>query len=71
LKFIDDFYSFYNEGQNEYDFAIDLEDIAFWLEVKKGHLKTLLENNFVKNRITLKPSLRKNYLEQEQIILKL
>lgn len=50
LKFIDDFYSFYNEGQNEYDFTINLDDIAFWLEVKKGHLKTLLENNFVKNQ---------------------
>jgi hypothetical protein len=49
-KFIDDFYSFYNEGQNEYDFTINLDDIAFWLEVKKGHLKTLLENNFVKNQ---------------------
>jgi len=28
-KFIDDFYSFYDEGQNEYDFTINLEDIAF------------------------------------------
>ena len=33
-KFIDDFYGFYDEGQNEYDFTIDLEDIAFWLKVQ-------------------------------------
>lgn len=59
-KFIDDFYSFYNEGQNEYDFTIDLDNIAFWLEVKKGHLKTLLENNFVKNQdyIETKPPIK-------------
>jgi hypothetical protein len=35
-RFIDDFYSFYNEGKNEYDFAIDIENIAFWLDVKKN-----------------------------------
>ena len=49
-KFIDDFYSFYNEGKNEYDFAIDIENIAFWLDVKKEHLKRLLESNFAKNQ---------------------
>jgi len=49
-KFIDDFYSFYDEGQNEYDFSIDLDDITYWLEVQKGHLKTLLEKNFLLNQ---------------------
>src|SRR6056300_916714 len=59
-KFIDDFYSFYNEGQNEYDFTINLDNIAFWLEVQKGHLKTLLESNFVKNQdyIETKPDVK-------------
>jgi len=49
-KFIDDFYSFYNEGQNEYDFTINLDDIAFWLEIRKDNLKRLLETNFIKNQ---------------------
>ena len=41
-KFIDDFYSFYNEGKNEYDFTIDIENIAFWLDLRKDNLKRLL-----------------------------
>ena len=49
-KFIDDFYSFYNEGKNEYDFAIDIENIAFWLDLRKDNLKRLLESNFAKNQ---------------------
>ena len=48
-KFIDDFYSFYDEGKNEYDFIISLELISKWLNVRKDHLKTLLISNFVKN----------------------
>ena len=56
-KFIDDFYSFYDEGMNEFDYSIDLEKIAFWLSVQKAHLKTLLESNFIENEdyIILKP----------------
>ena len=45
-KFIDDFYSFYDEGKNEYDQSINLETIAKWLNVKKEHLKRLLIDNF-------------------------
>ena len=45
-KFIDDFYSFYDEGKNEYDKTINLENISKWLNVKKGHLKRLLIDNF-------------------------
>ena len=45
-KFIDDFYSFYDEGKNEYDYTVDLEKLAFWLEVRKEHLKDLLVANF-------------------------
>ena len=44
--FIDDFYGFYDEGQNEYDYVVDLEKLANWLEVKKENLKRLLEDNF-------------------------
>ena len=45
-KFIDDFYSFYDNNKNEYDYTINIDNLTFWLEVKKGHLKTLLESNF-------------------------
>jgi hypothetical protein len=27
------FIVFYNEGKNEYDFTINLDNIAFWLDV--------------------------------------
>ena len=45
-KFIDDFYSFHDEGKNEYDKTINLENIASWLNVRKDHLKRLLIDNF-------------------------
>lgn len=48
-KFIDDFYTFYDEKMNIYDYSIDLEIIAEWLEVRKEHLKRLLFSNFSKN----------------------
>jgi phage anti-repressor protein len=47
--FIDDFYSFYDNNQNEYDYTIDLNKLAFWLEIRKGHLKDLLVSNFAEN----------------------
>lgn len=49
-NFIDDFYSFYDEGKNEYDFTINIELISKWLNVKKENSKRLLESNFVKNQ---------------------
>ena len=45
-SFIYDFYSFYDEGKSEYDYTINLELIAKWLDIKKGHLKDLLKSNF-------------------------
>jgi len=48
-KFIDDFYSFYDDGQNEYDYVIDLEKLAYWLTLRKDNLKVLLESNFEEN----------------------
>ncbi len=48
-KFIEDFYTFYDEGKNEYDFTISLELVSNWLNVRKDHLKTLLISNFSKN----------------------
>ncbi len=49
-KFIDDFYSFYDEGKNEYDKTINLDTIAIWLDVRKDHLKRLLQVNFDDNK---------------------
>ena len=49
-KFIDDFYSFYNDGKNEYDFVINIDNIAYWLDLRKDNLKRLLESNFIKNQ---------------------
>ena len=46
-KFIDDFYSFYDEGKNEYDQTIKLDNICKWLNVRKDHLKRLLKDNFI------------------------
>jgi phage anti-repressor protein/predicted GIY-YIG superfamily endonuclease len=48
-KFIDDFYTFYDEGKNEYDFTIKLDLVATWLNVRKDDLKRLLISNFNKN----------------------
>ena len=48
--FIDDFYIFFDEGLNEYDYTIDLNNIAKWLDIRKGHLKELLTNNFIENQ---------------------
>ena len=45
-EFIDDFYSFYDEGKNEFDYTINLEKLAIWLDIKKFHLFRLLQSNF-------------------------
>ena len=56
--FINDFYGFYDDNKNEYDFSIDLEKMAKWLEIRKDNLKRLLEANFIENQdyIQTKPS---------------
>ena len=41
---------FYDEGKNEYDYAINLDNIAKWLELRKGHLKDLLVSNFIEDQ---------------------
>jgi hypothetical protein len=46
-QFIDDFYSFYDEGKTEYDQAIDLNNVAKWLNVRKDNLKKLLKTHFI------------------------
>ena len=49
-NFINDFYTFYDEGKNEYDFTIRLELIGIWLNVRKDHIKRLLKTNFILNQ---------------------
>ena len=48
--FIDDFYSFYDEGKNEYDYTINLNNISKWLELRKDNLKVLLVSNFIEDQ---------------------
>ena len=45
-QFIDDFYSFYDDGHNEYDYTINLEKLAFWLKVQKRHLRKNIMLNY-------------------------
>ncbi len=49
-NFINDMYSFYDDAKNEYDFSIDLDKMAKWLEIRKDNLKRLLEANFSENQ---------------------
>lgn len=49
-QFIDDFYSFYDSNKNEYDFIIDLDKMAKWLDTKKDNIKRLLIANFIENQ---------------------
>jgi len=46
-QFIDDFYSFYDEEKTEYDQAINLNNVAKWLNVQKYNLKKLLKIHFI------------------------
>ena len=41
-KFIDDFYSFYDEGKNEYDMSIDLEKLVEWLGSTEKSSETII-----------------------------
>jgi phage anti-repressor protein len=47
-EFIDDYHTFFDEKADELFWTINLCDIAKWLDIKKGKLKELLTNNFIK-----------------------
>jgi superfamily II DNA or RNA helicase/phage anti-repressor protein len=57
-KFIDVIYKFYNE--NTTNFVINLDNISFWLEIRKDNIKRLLNFNFVINQdyIEIKPDVK-------------
>jgi hypothetical protein len=63
-NFITDFFGFQKKTlYNKYEpFTIDLDDIVFWLETTKGHLKETLNSNYYKNLdfITVKNLLQDN-----------
>ncbi len=44
-KFIDDFFGLYNPN-DKYNFAINLEIIAKWMDTNKGDLKETLVNSY-------------------------
>ena len=58
-NFIDFYFIFYNNNDTN-NFIINLDNVAFWLEVQKGHIKTLLNSNFVINQdyIEIKPEVK-------------
>lgn len=48
-KFIDDFYGLYKPG-DKYNFCIDLQVVANWLETKKGNVKKTLIASYIENK---------------------
>ena len=63
-NFIDDFYTFYDEGKNEYDFTIKLELISTWLNVRKDHIKRLLQSNFSQDQDYIENKLLESILSE-------
>lgn len=60
-KFIKDFFGFQKRNKlKEYDpFIIDLEDVCFWLEGRKDHLKDTLIDSYTKDFDYIIPFIRK------------
>lgn len=48
-NFIDDFYGMYNP-KNKYNFCINLDAVAKWLEARKGNIKATLVASYIKNK---------------------
>lgn len=59
--FIDKFYSFYDDNMSEFDYVIDLDAIAGWLDTKKQKLTKKLEDQF---------ELNEDYVVKENIDIK-
>ena len=58
-KFIDDFFSQYDENTNDTDFVIDFDNIAKWLLLRKDSLKRTLVETYRKD-IDYKITIRKS-----------
>lgn len=63
-KFIDEYYSFYTDNDNQTDYIIDLNKLAYWLNVNKSDLKKLLIENFEENEDYI---IETNKLKQKNI----
>jgi hypothetical protein len=64
-KFIEDFFGFQKRTElKEHDpFIIDLEDVCFWLEGRKDHLKDTLIDSYTKEfDFVIIPPFREKYL---------
>jgi hypothetical protein len=47
-KFIDDFFGLY-DSKDKYNFSINIEAIAKWFDIRKGHIKDTLVEGYTKN----------------------
>lgn len=71
--FIKDFFGFQKKQKfkHYYPFEIDLEDIVYWLETKKGHLKDTLKLSYRKDidYIVLFPPIRKSHIASKKELI--
>ena len=58
-KFIDDFFSLYDENTHDNDFVVNIDAISIWLLLRKDSIKKTLSETYRKN-IDYKISLSKN-----------
>ncbi len=47
-QFIDDFFSLY-DSKDKYNFSINIDVIAKWFNMRKGHIKDTLKESYTKN----------------------
>ena len=47
-EFIDDFFSLY-DSKDKYNFSINIDVIAKWFNMRKGHIKDTLKESYIKN----------------------
>jgi phage anti-repressor protein len=68
--FIEDFFSFYS-NDNKYNFSVDLDKIAKWMNTRKSDLKETLVNSYRQNidYIIIKNKLGKSGVQPETILL--
>ncbi len=58
-KFIDDFFSLYDENTDDTDFVVNIDAVSKWLNILRGNIKKTLSETYRKN-IDYKISLSKH-----------
>ena len=48
-KFIDDFFSLYDENTDNNDFVVDIDSVAKWLKIVRGNIKKTLNESYREN----------------------